>query len=52
MREKATSKATRNKEGKKMTSKDEANKTKEKNKCYNCGEPNHKSADYKNKTKG
>lgn len=52
MREKTTSKTTKDKEGKKLTNKDGQNRSKDKDKCYNCGELNHKSVDCRNKVKG
>lgn len=47
MREKISTKVVKDKDkdGKKSAYKNDRNKLKDKNKCYNCGELNHKSAD-------
>lgn len=50
MREKMAVKIAKDKERKKIARKDNQNQLKTPGKCYNCGELNHKSADYKNKT--
>lgn len=52
MRGKIISKTAKDKERKKLPDKDAQNRSKDKGKCYNCGKPNHKSADCRNKTKG